>query len=55
MSEKSTDENPSVFTPGHGPLSVPDERAATLGAAWLALAVFGLAYFALEDLIHYDR
>jgi len=46
---------PNILTPGHRPLSAPDERAAALGAAWLALAVFALAYYALESLLDFNR
>lgn len=46
---------PSVLTPGHGPLSSPDERIAALIAAWVALAVFGAVYYAAEALIEVNR
>lgn len=46
---------PSVFAPGHGPLSSPDERIAAAVAAWVALAVFAAVYYAAEALIEVDR
>jgi len=46
---------PSVFTPGHGPLSSADERIAALIAAWVALAVFAAVYAAAETFIEVDR
>jgi len=46
---------PSVFDKEHSPLDSPDEKAAALGAAWLAIAVFALAYNALENIINFNR